>query len=67
MIIELTGEVISVSYKHGSWMMEVELKQEIVDGGFRALNTVNLRISKEAAIEMTSGEMKFLKILVEGA
>lgn len=65
MLIELTGDVIGVSYSHGSWKMEVELKQDMPENGFRKLGSFQIRVTKDDVDEVTTGDVKFVKVLIE--
>ena len=57
-MIEIEGVVLSLMHTGtGGWVAETQLRQHIGDeGGFRVLGIVKLRVTKEQALEMSSGD-----------
>ncbi len=66
MKIELSGEVLSVTFRGGSYEVEASFQQDFPSGGHRPLGTFRIAASLEQALELTSSrETKYLKITVE--
>lgn len=66
MKIELSGEILSVTFRGGSYEVEATFQQDFPSGGHRPLGQFRAAVSLDQALElMSSRETKYLKITVE--